>query len=324
MNLTESTVSCFVSADWSKCPGKRAVYVADVGKRRIRVQTGTSWDVGTLLDLAEQQDGPVLIGVDVVLGVPKGYWQMVLEKHPSHTPENFVDWLRSLDPSGEFFETVHQPTEWRVERPWFKVPKGKGGRTSFTNKVEGGILRRIDAATGAKPVFAVAGIPGSVGSGTRDFWKELVPHLQGDKGFAVWPFEGDLPSMLKRHGIVLCETYPALAYAEALPDGLPPGRPAKKNRTWRDCMCNRSHEGVREPDRPRAAGRVAEERGRFRCTRHGGGLPSLHRRGARDCFSRMDRPEGRGVDAARGSMMAVTSSVAGSNSDLHNIDSFRF
>ena len=242
MNLTESTVSYFVSADWSKSPGKRAVYVADVGERRIwkGVQTGASWDVGALLDLAEQlpDKGPVLIGVDVVLGVPKGYWRMVLEKHQSHPPENFVDWLRSLDPSEEFFETVYQPTEWRVERPWFAVPKGKGGLRSFTNKVEGGMLRRIDAATGAKPVFAVAGMPGTVGSGTREFWKELV---QRDKGFAVWPFEGegDLTSLLKQRGVVLCETYPALAYVEALPDELPPGRPAKTKPTWRDCMCNR-------------------------------------------------------------------------------------
>ena len=88
-------------------------------------------------------------------------------------------------------------------------------------------------------MFVVEGIPGTVGSGTRNFWKELVPYLQRDEGFAVWPFEGDLTSLLKRGGVVLCETYPALAYAEALPDELPPGRPAKTKRTWRDCMCNR-------------------------------------------------------------------------------------
>ena len=176
---------------------------------------------------------------------PEGYWRLVLDEwrpHTPHTPETFVDWLRSLDRSGEFFErTVVDPAEWRVERPWFKVAKGDGGLTSFTNKVEGGMRRRIDAATRANPVFAVAGIPGTVGSGTRDFWKELVPHLCGDKGFSVWPFEGDLTSLLVRHGVVLCETYPALAYAAALADELPTGQIAnsKTQRAWRDHVCNR-------------------------------------------------------------------------------------
>ena len=244
--MGEPMVSYFVSADWSKRSDKRSVYVADVRKRRIvkGAQSGTSWDVGALLDLADQLsgDGPVLIGVDVVLGVPEGYWRLVLDEWRPHMPETFVDWLRSLDRSGVFFErTVVDPAEWRVERPWFKVAKGDGGLTSFTNKVEGGMRRRIDAATRANPVFAVAGIPGTVGSGTRDFWKELVPHLCGDKGFSVWPFEGDLTSLLVGHGVVLCETYPALAYAAALADELPTGQIAnsKTKRAWRDHVCNR-------------------------------------------------------------------------------------
>lgn len=238
--MSENVISHFISADWSKCPSKRSVYVADMRKMCIRKAVDTSWDVGALLNLAKELsgNGRVLVGVDVVLGVPADYWRMVRERWP-RTPKNFVDWLGNLDPSGEFFETVHCPTEWRIERPWFEVAKGEGGRTSFTNKVEGRMLREIDAATQAKPVFAVAGIPGTVGSGTRDFWKGLIPHLRRDKRFGVWPFEGCLPSLLKLHEVVLCETYPALAYAAALADELPPGRPAKTKRPWRDCVCDR-------------------------------------------------------------------------------------
>ncbi len=232
----------FISADWSKDPHKRAVYVADVRNLCIRKVENPNWNVNALLELAERlsESGPVLIGVDVVLGVPAGYWQMVRYKRGPHMPENFVDWLSNLDPDDEFFETVvHRPTEWHIERPWFKVAPGQGGLTSFTTRVEGGMLRRIDAATGAKPVFAVAGIPGTVGSGTRDFWKELIRRLGPDRRFAVWPFEGELPSLLKRYRVVLCETYPALAYAVALADELPPGRPAKTRPAWRECMCDR-------------------------------------------------------------------------------------
>lgn len=242
---TESMISQFLSADWSKRPDKRSVYMADVGKRRIGKcePSGGSWDVAALLELARRHalDGAVLIGVDVVLGVPAGYWRMVLDTWRERPPETFVDWLGGLDVSGGFFETVVAPGEWRAERPWFKVAEGPGGRTSFTSQVDGGMLRRIDAATGAKPVFAVAGIPGTVGSGTRAFWKALLPHLSGDRDFAIWPFEGELRSLLASYGVVLCEKYPALAYAAAVADGLPTGRIAnsKTKRTWRNEICDR-------------------------------------------------------------------------------------
>ena len=236
--MDKSKVDYFISADWSKNPGKRSVYVADVRERRIEVKACKSWDVHALLRLAEglKERGPVLIGVDVVLGVPEDYLQMW-----PNTPENFVDWLNNLDSSGEFFGTVDNPDEWRFDRPWFKVNRGEGGRTSFTNQLHSRMLRKIDAATQANPVFAVAGIPGTVGAGTREFWKELIPHLRCDRGFAVWPFEGDLASLLKRHGAVLCETYPALAYAAALDDALPTRRVviSKTQRMCRVSVCDR-------------------------------------------------------------------------------------
>lgn len=188
-------------------------------------------------------NGPVLVGVDLVLGVPTGFWKLVQEVSRGHPPESFVHWLGSLDPDGEFFETAMNPDEWRVSRPWFKVKAGPGGLRSFTGKTADGMLRRVDVATGAKPVFAVSGIPGTVGSGTRDFWRELAPHLSGDRNFGIWPFEGDFASLADRE-VVLCETYPALAYAAALADRLPTGRigNAKTRAGWRDTMCDRLYQ----------------------------------------------------------------------------------
>ena len=243
--ISAAMICCFLSADWSKRPDKRSVYMADVGKRRIGKcePSGGLWDVEALVELAQRhaRAGAVLVGVDAALGVPAGYWRMVLDGRWARRPETFVDWLGGLDVSGGFFGTVVAPGEWRAERPWFKVAEGAGGRTAFTRQVDGGMLRRIDAATGANPVFAVAGIPGTVGSGTRAFWKELLPHLSGDRDFAIWPFEGDLRSLLASHGVVLCETYPALAYAAALADCLPTGRitNAKTKRKWRNETCDR-------------------------------------------------------------------------------------
>ena len=214
----------FVSADWSKNPKKRSVYIADIEERSIRkAPTSGNWNLKALLDLASdlRQSGPVLIGVDVVLGVSKGYWDMVLEKSGRHHPKNFVHWLRYLDPDSTFFNTNDAPTKWHVDEPWFTVPSGKGGLTSFTEKVSDGFRRRIDHETGAKPIFAVGGIPGVVGAGTRSFWRELIPTLTCDREFRIWPFEDNLSTLLRQDGIVLCEMYPGIAYATALVDNLP-------------------------------------------------------------------------------------------------------
>ena len=57
----------FISADWSKKPKKRSVYVADIDNRSIRKHyTPRIWNLEALLDLANnlRQSGPVLIGVD--------------------------------------------------------------------------------------------------------------------------------------------------------------------------------------------------------------------------------------------------------------------
>ena len=178
--------------------------------------------------------------MDVVLGVPKGYWERAKQRG-GDGPETFIDWLGGLNESGDFFGTVANAYEWRVERPWFSIPKGRGKLNAFKTKVDGGMLRAIDRATGGKPVFAVSGIPGTVGSGTREFWRELAPRLSGERDFAVWPFEGDLASLAASGRIVLCETYPRLAYAVALADELPTGILAgpKTDREWRNNACNR-------------------------------------------------------------------------------------
>ena len=130
-----------------------------------------------------------------MLGVSNGYWRMVLEKCGRHRPKNFVHWLRNLDPDSNFFNTINDPSRWHVDEPWFHVPSGKGGLTSFKKKVRDGFLRRIDRETGAKPVFAVSGIPGVVGAGTRSFWRELIPTLTCGREFTIWPFENDLSNL---------------------------------------------------------------------------------------------------------------------------------
>ncbi|MDE2851454.1 MAG: hypothetical protein OXP74_12690 [Acidobacteriota bacterium] len=235
----------FVSADWSKEPGKRAVYVADLGERRIFREARPDWRFDSLMDLAEElsAEGSVVVGVDVVLGVPRSYWKLVLADSRYGHPTNFVDWLGRLGGNQEFFNpanTARNHEQWRVDRPWFHVPKGKGALTAFKKKADDGFLRLIDRSSGAKPLFAVSGIPGTVGSGTRDFWRELAPNLRTNRKFAVWPFEGELAELLSTNRVVLAETYPGLAYAAALAEELPTGRfvVAKTKQQPRNDACN--------------------------------------------------------------------------------------
>ncbi|MYH26630.1 MAG: hypothetical protein F4156_15535 [Holophagales bacterium] len=155
------------------------------------------------------------MGVDLALGLPQSYWELVVAEPRYGQPATFIDWLEQLADDSGFFDpanTVPNSEHWRVDRPWFQVPGGPGSRTSFTEKVDDGFCRRIERNTGANPLFIVRGIPGTVGSGTRDFWRELAPHLSGDRNFRIWPFDGPLSDLLER-GIVLAETYPRLAYA---------------------------------------------------------------------------------------------------------------
>lgn len=238
-------MSFFISADWSKRSDKRSVYIADLRNRRIRKEQpqGALWNIHTLLGRAKElsTDGHVLLGIDVVLGVPRDFWKLILSERRQNPPETFVEWLKSLDATERSFQTIDDPKEWRVDRPWFAVQKGPGGLKSFTKKLNSEMLRRIDSATGGKPLFAVSGIPGTVGSGTREVWKELIPHLLGEREFSIWPFEGDLDSLLKLGSPVVCETYPRLAYAAALANELPTKQEAisKTKIDHRASACNR-------------------------------------------------------------------------------------
>ena len=98
----------FISADWSKHPNKRSVYTADIANKRLQKEKypGTEgWNLKSLLELAKKfsRSGPVLVGVDVVLGVPQEYWQRLMQDVNTDRPDSFVQWLGGFDPCSEFF-----------------------------------------------------------------------------------------------------------------------------------------------------------------------------------------------------------------------------
>lgn len=225
-----------LSADWSKDPRKRSVHSVDVASRQIVELERADWDLGSLLGEARRHagTGPVLVAMDLALGVPAGFWKAVGREPVWGQPATFLDWLAKAGAKGGLGETVLEPSQWRTDRPFFRVPSGEGGRTQFESLVEGGMRREIDRRTRANLLFAVSGIPGTVGSGTRSLWTELAPLLVGERDFAVWPFEvADRP-------ITVAESYPGLAYAAAVAPRLPAGRlrVSKTQQDSREAFCD--------------------------------------------------------------------------------------
>ena len=170
----------------------------------------------------------MLATFDLPLSAPASYLAAAALVPSWGSVSTFVDFLPRACSTPHFFETTQSPLDWRVEQPFFAVPPGPGGLTAYfeaATKRGVDLLRTIDRKTRAKTMFATSGIPGTVGSSACDLWRELGPTLTTDREFALWPFEGDLPTLLKSHAIVLGEIYPRAAYATALLDGPPSERP---------------------------------------------------------------------------------------------------
>lgn len=213
--------AAILCADWGKEPHKRAVYVADVASRIVRRLASDLWSFGTVLGAAEQwtNHGPVLLTFDAPLGVPQSYLAALKRQLPNEELESFLSFLRFACRSPRYFEATYSAADWRVERPFFAVPPGPGGRKGYqdaaaTQEVE--LWRAIDLLTRANTLFAKSGIPGSVGSATCALWHEIGNHLKIDRNFCLWPFEGELGQLLESWPVVVGEIYPRAAYATAL------------------------------------------------------------------------------------------------------------
>ena len=216
--------SAILCADWGKEVGKRAVYVADVSARAVRRADARVWSVGAVLKEAERWalNGPVLATFDAPLGVPESYLAVAARVRAWQLPQTFLELLAQAHGSPKFFDATTTAADWTIEQPFFSVPAGVGGLTSYRDAAAGegvNLYRAIDKATGAKTLFAKSGIPGSVGSGTCALWRELGPLLAAERNFSVWPFEGEMEKLLESSPVVVGEIYPRAAYATALVDG---------------------------------------------------------------------------------------------------------
>ena len=213
-----------VSVDWGKERSKRAAYAARFRERRWTIARAEApaggWTLEALLALARrlahESGRPALLGIDAVLGVPALFARAAGAR-------SFLELLARLARGGGLERESASARSWACEQPFFRVPAGRGSLTRFLDAAggRGGALRQIERRTGAKPVFALSGIPGTVGSGSRALWRELGPLLAaGARDFRIWPFEGELQGEPSAP-VVLAEVYPRASYAIALAEAWP-------------------------------------------------------------------------------------------------------
>jgi hypothetical protein len=211
-----------ICADWSKHPARRRAWIADPRDRSLRQIASSQATVDTVIVEAAQRrgDGFALIAFDAPIGVPRSYFELARQHLSLPKAATFVDWLPVALRQPDFFEPVTRASDWSVERPFFRVPKGPGGLRSFHEaaqlaRIE--LKRSIEKATRGNSVFAFD-LPGQVAPAAQTLWSELAAMVE--PGAALWPFDGDFDQLVGRM-FVLAEIYPRAAYAVASAEALP-------------------------------------------------------------------------------------------------------
>lgn len=207
-----------IAVDWGKQPGKRSAYLAQIDSLRI-ARLPFEGQLSDLLRLATELAPPVLIGIDAAIGFPLAAWQRLIQ-HCARVPKSFVDLLLSEELPAEFFTPVATPQEWLPQRPFVRPPRGRWKLNAFIQTSAGGFYRKVDLRLNGNPIFITSGLPGSVGSGTRALWQEMIAAAKCFE-FQVWPFHGRLDALYRGRLPVIAEIYPKACYGIALADALP-------------------------------------------------------------------------------------------------------
>jgi Protein of unknown function (DUF429) len=203
-------------ADWSVDARKRWMAVArsDGGLWRIAAPEPVG-DVATLVArlLARAQGGPVVLGVDLPLGVPRAYAARLTEP-------DFPSFLRTLARRPGFFDVCATLAELSAERPFYPA-RGVAGMTRAAHAAALGfggaqdLSRLCDRATAERPagapLFWTLGANQS-GKAAIAAWRDfLLPAMSAGATLRLWPFEGPLGRLLAPGSVAVAETYPAEA-----------------------------------------------------------------------------------------------------------------
>jgi hypothetical protein len=191
---------------------------------------------------------PVLFGVDAPIGLPLAY----AARHGGGT-RDFPEFIAALAPDSPFFSVCDQLGEVSGARPFFpRTTSGSPRRQAHAERLgvahHDALLRRCDLRTTDRPraacLFWTLGA-NQVGKAAISLWRDLLlPAIHGAEPPALWPFDGDLAALRRRHKVTVAEVYPA----EALSGLKPRWRGAKR----------------RQADRASLAGEIAAWMSRLR------------------------------------------------------------
>jgi hypothetical protein len=164
---------------------------------------------------AQARERPVLLGLDLPLGVPRAYAARHAAGHP-----DFPAFLRALSGQPDFFRVCLTLDEISGARPFYPA-RGMAGMTRAAHAAALGLAdgaalaRACDRATAERPAgappFWTLGANQSGKAGLHAWRSVLLPALHSPVAPKLWPFEGRLHSLLSPAAIVVAETYPAEA-----------------------------------------------------------------------------------------------------------------
>ena len=180
-------------------------------RRAMKIRLRPAGRIARLVEAASRLTGPTLVLVDVAIGLPAGLFDAMRTAAERRDVVHVIDLLRARLP-GDWFGEANQPEDWSIRSPYIRVPKGDGSLTAFVSSASAqgvNIRRAIDADTAARSPLILSGIPGTVGSGSRDVLGALG-NLDSTK-VAVWPFDGALTELLASGRIVVGEILSACA-----------------------------------------------------------------------------------------------------------------
>ncbi len=159
--------------------------------------------------------GTVLVGFDFPIGLPRAYAHVVgIDSFREALPRfGTGQWSR-------FYEVCRAPDQVELRRPFFPNSCRAKGECTWKHLEAGlqlakaDLYRQCELRTEhkgpASPLFWTLGAK-QVGKGAISGWQEFIgPMLIA--GAALWPFDGDLPELLRTSSCVIVETYPAEFY----------------------------------------------------------------------------------------------------------------
>jgi hypothetical protein len=199
-------------ADWSLDPRKRWVTLAQ--------RQGGVWqasaprlvgDPAALAAALIAEGGPAALGLDLPLGVPRGF----AETRPE---QGFPAFLVGLVGNPDFFAVSPTLETVSPTRPFYPA-RGIKGMTRAAHAAAlgltdaSGLSRVCDRATAERPagapVFWTLGANQS-GKAAISAWRDwLAPALAAGAPLRLWPFAGVLHDLLRPGQLALAEVYPA-------------------------------------------------------------------------------------------------------------------